>query len=59
MDTIIGLCIVGAVLLILWLLAPSSSGEVHRCEKCGFTTTSKLEAIGHEKLENAHKVIKQ
>lgn len=47
------------IILILWLLVPSSSGEVRRCTKCGFTTTSELEAIGHEKLENAHKVVKE
>jgi hypothetical protein len=47
------------VVLILWLLSPSSGGEIRRCTKCGFTTYNEVEAAGHEALENKHKVVKE
>ncbi len=57
MDALIA-GIVVLVLLIL-LLTPSPSRQVYRCQKCGFTSDNELEAAGHEKLENMHKVVKE
>jgi len=57
MDTLIGALV---IVLIIWLLVSGlSTQKLFRCQKCGFTTASELEAVGHEKLENAHKVVKE
>ena len=58
MDALVMIVGIAIIVLLLWLLFPSSSSQTYRCEKCGFETQSKLEAVGHEKLENAHKVVK-
>ena len=47
----------GILLLVLLLLMLVPSGHLYRCQKCGFETYSETEASGHEKLENAHKVL--
>ena len=44
--------------IIVWPLL-SSRNNSYRCKKCGFTTTSTLEATDHEKLENTHKVVEE
>lgn len=38
------------------LLSGPLDRRPYRCSKCGFETYSELEATGHEKAENAHKV---
>jgi hypothetical protein len=47
----------GILLLVLFLLMLAPSRHLYRCQKCGFETYSEAEASGHEKLENAHKVL--
>jgi hypothetical protein len=49
---------IGLVVLLFLLLTMPLSSKNYRCSACGFETSSELEAAGHEKLENTHKVIR-
>jgi hypothetical protein len=50
--TFLGLVTVGFfVIMVVSLIG----GKTYRCNKCGFTTSSHLESLGHEKLENSHR----
>jgi len=51
-PSIIGLII---IVVIIWAIISLIGGSTYRCNKCGFRTSSRLEAAGHEKLENTHK----
>ena len=57
------LYLIGAAALIIalvWLLTDTGifDRQTYRCDKCGFETYSDLEASGHEKMENGHKIVK-
>ena len=46
-----------ALLVLIILLLTSNPRHLYHCQKCGFETYSEIEAAGHEKMENAHKVV--
>jgi hypothetical protein len=46
-----------ALLVLLILLLTSDPRHLYHCQKCGFETYNEVEAAGHEKMENAHKVV--
>jgi hypothetical protein len=48
---------IGGIFLLMLLFLMLPSGHLYHCQKCGFETYSEAEASGHEKLENAHKVV--
>jgi len=57
MDSFSLIIAIVVIALIFWLLTSRPNMKVYHCQKCGFETTSQLEAVGHEKLENSHKLV--
>lgn len=51
----------GLFILVLFVLLVMSliGGKKYRCSKCGFTTSSYLESVGHATEENKHKCEEQ
>jgi len=49
------------IIAIVWLLTSTTllDRQPYRCQKCGFETYNEVEASGHEKMENGHKVVKE
>lgn len=54
--TIYSIGFVVVVYCLYLLFSGPLDRKPYRCSKCGFETYSEIEATGHEKLENAHKV---
>ncbi len=55
MEVFYVVAVFGGIFLIVVLL--TGSRRTYHCQKCGFRTDNELEAAGHEKLENSHRVI--
>lgn len=47
----------GVVVLFVWALLSALPNKKYTCSKCGYETYDEVNAAGHEKIENSHRVV--